>query len=220
MFRDRFEAGLLLAEALGSCASDACLLAIPRGGIEVGHAMSVRLQRPLDVIIPRKIASPENPELAIGAMTLDGSIEINYELVSKLGLSEADIEELVRPVRTEISRRLRLYRGDQPSPRLQGIEVILIDDGLATGYTMMAAIKSASREQPRRLIVTVPVSPASTCEHLRGMVDELVVLHEAHESCFAVSAFYAHFRDLPDEELVKLLRDRALPAQKSAQFKA
>jgi putative phosphoribosyl transferase len=213
MFRDRFEAGLLLAETLGSCASDACLLAIPRGGIEVGHAMSVRLKRPLDVIIPRKIASQENPELALGAMTLDGSIEINQELVGKLGLSEDDIEELVRPVRSEIGRRLHLYRGDRPRPQLKGSEVILIDDGLATGYTMMAAIKSVSREHPRRLIVTVPVSPASTCEHVRAMVDQLVVLHEAHESCFAVSAFYSNFRDLPDEDLVKLLRDRTLSAQ-------
>jgi putative phosphoribosyl transferase len=217
MFHDRFEAGLLLAEALGSCAPDACLLAIPRGGIEVGHAMSLRLNRPLDVIIPRKIVAPENPELAVGAMTLDGSIEINHELVAKLGLSESDIEELVQPVRAEIGRRLRLYRGEQSGPRLEGREVILIDDGLATGYTMMAAIKSVSREHPRRLVVAVPVSPISTCEHLRSLVDEVVVLHEADESCFAVSAFYNNFRDLPDEELVKLLHNRTLPAHRSAQ---
>ena len=220
MFHDRFEAGLLLAEALGCCASDACLLAIPRGGIEVGHAMSLRLKRPLDVIIPRKIVSPENPELAVGAMTLDGSIEMNHELVATLGLTESDIEEWVHPVRAEIGRRLRLYRGDQPSPRLEGREVILIDDGLATGYTMMVAIKSVSREHPRRLVVAVPVSPASTCEYLRSMVDEVVVLHQAHESCFAVSAFYTNFRDLPDEELVKILHGRTLSAHKSAQSKA
>ena len=217
MFLDRFEAGFRLAEALGSCDSDACLLAIPRGGIEVGHAMSLCLKRPLDVIIPRKIVSPENPELALGAMTLDGSIEMNRELVARLGLKEADIEELVLPVRAEISRRLRLYRGGQPSPQLEGREVILIDDGLATGYTMMAAIKSVCREHPRRLVVAVPVSPASTCEHLRPLVDELVVLHQAHESCFAVSAFYSNFRDLRDEELVKLLHDRTSATQKSAQ---
>jgi putative phosphoribosyl transferase len=220
MFSDRFEAGLLLAEAVGSCASDACLLAIPRGGIEVGHAMSLQLKRPLDVIIPRKIVLPEDPELALGAMTLDGSIEMNRELVTRLGLTESDIEELVRPVRAEISRRLRLYRGEQASPQLEDREVILIDDGLATGYTMMAAIKSVSRERPRRVVVAVPVSPASTCEHLRSMVDDVVVLHQAHESCFAVSAFYANFRDLPDEELVKLLHSTTLPAHKSAQSKS
>jgi putative phosphoribosyl transferase len=220
MFRDRFEAGILLAQALGSCASDACLLAIPRGGIEVGHAMALHLQRPLDVIIPRKIVSPENPELAVGAMTLDGSIEINRELVARLGLTDSDIEELVLPVRAEIGRRLRLYRGEQPSPQLEGREVILIDDGLATGYTMMAAIKSVARERPRRLIVAVPVSPASTCEHLRSLVDEVVVLHQAHQICFAVSAFYTNFRDLPDEELVKLLHDRPAPAHKAAQSKS
>jgi len=221
MFRDRFEAGMLLAQALGSCASDACLLAIPRGGIEVGYAMALHLERPLDVIIPRKIVSPENPELAVGAMTLDGSIEINHELVARLGLRDSDIEELVLPVRAEIDRRLRLYRGEQPSPQLEGREVILIDDGLATGYTMMAAIKSVAREHPRRLIVAVPVSPGSTCEHLRSLVDELVVLHQAHQICFAVSAFYKNFRDLPDEELVKLLHHQAVPAtHKAAQSKS
>ena len=219
MFLDRFEAGLLLGEAVGSCDSDACLLAIPRGGIEVGHAMALRLKRTLDVIIPRKIVLPEDPELALGAMTLDGSIEMNRELVEKLGLTASDIEELVRPVRAEISRRLRLYRGEQASPQLEGREVILIDDGLATGYTMMAAIKSVSREHPRRLVVAVPVSPASTCEHLRSFVDAVVVLHQARESCFAVSAFYTNFRDLPDEELVKLLHHRTPPAYKSAQSK-
>jgi len=217
MFHDRFEAGVLLAEALGSCSSDACLLAIPRGGIEVGHAMSRRLKLPLDIVIPRKIVSPENPELALGAMTLDGSIEVNHELVARLGLTESDIEELIGPVRSEIARRLRLYRGVQPNPRLEGREVILIDDGLATGYTMIAAIKSVSRERARRLVVAVPVSPASTCEHLRSMVDDVVVLHQAHEAWFAVSSFYRHFRDLPDEELVHLLHERPRPAQKAAQ---
>src|SRR5262245_10648800 len=217
MFHDRFEAGLLLAESFGTCAPDACLLAIPRGGIEVGYAISLQLRRTLDVIIPRKIVSPENPELAVGAMTLDGGIELNDALIAKLGLSEADIEQLVRPVRAEIGRRLLLYRGEQPAPQLAGQEVILIDDGLATGYTMMAAIKSVSRERPRRVVVAVPVSPASTCEHLRSVVDKVIVLHQAHESCFAVSAFYKNFRDLTDEELVRLLRGSASPAQKSAQ---
>lgn len=216
MFHDRFEAGLLLAEALGACAADACLLAIPRGGIEVGHAMSLQLKRPLDVIIPRKIVLPENPELALGATTLDGSIEINYELVARLGLTEADIEELVRPALAEIGRRLSQYRSEKPAPQLEGREVILIDDGLATGYTMMAAIKSVSRERPRRVVVAVPVSPVSTSEHLRSMVDEVVVLHDAHESCFAVSAFYANFRDLPDDELVRILHERTPPGQRSA----
>ncbi|MCI0620461.1 MAG: phosphoribosyltransferase [Acidobacteria bacterium] len=220
MFRNRFEAGLQLAEALRNCSFDASLLAIPRGGIEVGHAVALHLKRPLDVIIPRKIASPENPELAVGAVTLDGSVEINRELVEKLGLTASDMEELLLPARAEIGRRLRLYRGDQPSPRLEGREVILIDDGLATGYTMMAAIKSVWREHPRRVVVAVPVSPESTYEHLRPMVDEVIVLHLARESFFAVSAFYHNFRDLPDEELIRLLHECNPPTQKSAQSNA
>jgi putative phosphoribosyl transferase len=218
MFRNRHEAGLQLAELLEARRrDDPFLLAIPRGGIEVGCPVARRLNRPLDVIIPRKITSPDNPELAIGAVTLHGSIEINSDLVQKLGLSSADLEELVAPARVEIDRRLRLYRGDQPSPTLQGRDVILIDDGLATGYTMIAAIKSVQRENPRSVTVAVPVSPASTCEHLRPLVDDMVVLHVALETFFAVSAFYNNFRDLNDEALVQLLAECNVPVRKAAQ---
>jgi putative phosphoribosyl transferase len=208
MFKNRHEAGSKLAELLEAYSTqEARLLAIPRGGIEVGYPIALRLKELLDVIIPRKIPSPDNPELAIGAVTLDGSIEVNQELVEDLGLTPSDVKELVRPVQFEIERRLAAYRGSKPAPTLRGKNVILIDDGLATGYTMMAAIKSVRLESPERVIVAVPVSPKSTYERLKELADELVVIHLAHDGLFAVSAFYDDFRDLRDEELIRLLKN-------------
>lgn len=208
MFKNRHEAGSKLAELLEAYSTqEARLLAIPRGGIEVGYPIALRLKELLDVIIPRKIPSPDNPELAIGAVTLDGSIEVNQELVEDLGLTPSDVKELVRPVQFEIERRLAAYRGSKPAPTLRGKNIILIDDGLATGYTMMAAIKSVRLESPERVVVAVPVSPKSTYERLKELADELVVIHLAHDGLFAVSAFYDDFRDLRDEELVRLLKN-------------
>jgi putative phosphoribosyl transferase len=208
MFKNRPEAGAKLAELLQAYqVQETCLLAIPRGGIEVGYPVALRMKEPLDVIIPRKIPSPGNPELAIGAVTLDGSIEANQEMIEDLGLTSTDLKELVRPVQLEIKRRLAAYRESKPDPVLRGKNVILIDDGLATGYTMMAAIKSVRRECPERVIVAVPVSPKSTYVRLKGLADELMVIHLEPDGPFAVSAFYEDFRDLPDDELVRLLKD-------------
>jgi putative phosphoribosyl transferase len=208
MFKNRFDAGSQLSELLKKfLGTKSCLLAIPRGGIEVGYPIALSLKRPLDVIIPRKIPSPDNPELAIGAVTIDGGIEINQVLVEDLGLAEDDVKECILRVQLEIKRRLALYRGNKPSLDLQGQNVILIDDGLATGYTMMAGIKSVRRESPSQIIVAVPVSPRSTYERVRELVDELVVCHLAQDHFFAVSAFYENFQDLSDEELVHLLHE-------------
>jgi len=206
MFKNRFEAGSQLAELLEDYArKETCLLAIPRGGIQIGHPIAQHLKKPLDVIIPRKIPCPDNPELALGAVTIDGEIDINQQLVAELGLTLGDIERLTSPVQAEIRRRLAVYRGNKPSPDLRGKNVILIDDGLATGYTMMAGIKSVRRESPERVVVAVPVSPASTYERVHESVDELVVLHLGPDRFFAVSSFYENFRDLSDEQLVQLL---------------
>jgi len=218
MFANRFEAGIRLAQRLEPYRRpETLLLAIPRGGIEVAHPIALRLKRPLDVIIPRKIVLPDAPELALGAVTFDGNVEINRQLAEKLDLSSADVDELVRPALVEIERRLHLYRGESTSPQLKGKDVILIDDGLATGYTMMAAVRSVRSENPSHVVVAVPVSPESTCEHLEPMVDDLVVLHRAKESFFAVGAHYDNFHDLSDEELVRLLKESNIVSQASGQ---
>ena len=120
-------------------------------------------------------------------------------------MSRDDVQKLITPIQVEIKRRLAVYRGNKPGPGLHGKNVILIDDGLATGYTMMAGIKSVRRESPERVVVAVPVSPASTYERVHESVDELVVLHLGPDRFFAVSSFYENFRDLSDEQLVQLL---------------
>jgi predicted phosphoribosyltransferase len=171
----------------------------------------------MDVIIPRKVTFPDNPELAIGAVTFDGGVEIDHVLVDKLRLTPADLEQLAFPARLEIERRLKLYRGARPGPQLGGRDIILIDDGLATGYTMKAAVRSVLRENPRRVVIAVPVSPASTCEQLRALVDQVVVLHLAQESFFAVGSFYDNFTDQPENELIRMLSESHAPAQRSAQ---
>lgn len=206
MFKSRFEAGSQLARKLEQYAnSEIELLAIPRGGIEVGHPIALALRRPLDVIVPRKIPCPENPELAIGAVTFDGGIEIDEKLVRELDLSESDVRKLAHSVQEDIERRLTLYRGNKPRPQLHSKPVMLIDDGLATGYTMIAGIKSVRQDAPSRLTVAVPVSPGTTYERIRELVDDLIVLHVARDPLFAVSGFYDNFRDLRGEELIKLL---------------
>jgi putative phosphoribosyl transferase len=218
MFANRLEAGIQLAGLLESHNTpETLLLAIPRGGIEVAYPVALQLKKPLDVVIPRKIVLPENPELALGAVTFDGNVEINQQLVEKFDLSPSDVDELVGPARLEIERRLGLYRGQKPSPRLKDRDIILIDDGLATGYTMMAAIKSVRAENPRQIIVAVPVSPTSTCERLQPLVDQIVVLHRAEETFFAVGAYYDRFNDLADTELVRLLQESNSFSQRSVQ---
>ena len=198
--------------------SETRLLAIPRGGIEVGNPIALSLQLPLDVIVSRKIPCPNNPELAIGAVTIDGDIELDKKLVAELGLSEADVQELIQEVEREIEHRLKLYGCGRARPQLRGKPVILIDDGLATGHTMIAGIKSVLEESPSRVIVAVPVSPQNTYERVRQLVDEMIVLHITHNLLFAVSAFYENFRDLHDDELVQLLEEcnRRFPQSISA----
>jgi putative phosphoribosyl transferase len=218
MFANRFAAGVQLAQFLEPYSTEeTVLLAVPRGGIQVAYPIALRLKKPLDVIIPRKIALPEYPELALGAVTFDGGVDLNQELVDKFNLSSADVEALVRPAVAEIRRRLLLYRGQKPPVVLAGHDVILIDDGLATGYTMIAAIRSVRNNIPRRITVAVPVSPSSTCDHIRTLVDQLVVLEHPTESSFAVGAYYSDFRDLPDEELVRLLNESFPISQSTAQ---
>ncbi|MEW5974749.1 MAG: phosphoribosyltransferase family protein [Acidobacteriota bacterium] len=211
-FPGRIEAGRELAPLLERYGPDSpVLLAIPRGGIEVAYPVALHLKAPLDVIIPRKIPSPDNPELALGAVMLDGSIELNQALLNDLGLSESDVQDLIRPVQLEIRRRFEVYRGSRPFPDLKQRTVVLIDDGLATGYTMMAGIRSVQRAGPAKVVVAVPVSPESTFERMRPLVDDLVVISLGSSRCFAVSAFYQVFVDRTDSELVAMLNQANLP---------
>jgi putative phosphoribosyl transferase len=206
LFADRVDAGKRLAQALKAhVGKDAVVLAIPRGGVVVGYEVAKALALSLDVIIPRKIGAPKNPELAIGAMTEDGTILLDGRLVDYLSVSQEYIEEESEAQKAEIHRRLRLYRGDIPYPSLKGREVILIDDGIATGSTMKAALASVRKRGAKSVIIAIPVGPPSTIRELEKEADRVVCLH-APEVFYAIGQFYGDFTQTQDEEVIRLLK--------------
>jgi putative phosphoribosyl transferase len=206
LFADRVDAGKRLAQALRAhVGKDAVVLAIPRGGVVVGYEVAKALALSLDVIIPRKIGAPNNPELAIGAMTEDGTILLDGRLVDYLSVSQEYIEEESEAQKAEIHRRLRLYRGNIPYPSLKGREVILIDDGIATGSTMKAALASVRKRGAKSVIIAIPVGPPSTIRELEKEADRVVCLH-APEAFYAIGQFYGDFTQTQDEEVIRLLK--------------
>lgn len=206
-FRDRLDAGHQLAKALEAYrGQDVIVLGIPRGGVTTAYPIAEQLQAELDIIIPRKLPLPWSPEAGFGAITEDGTIVLNEAMVSQVGLSPAEIEVIARRVRREVQRRVKEYRGACPAPDLNGRIVILVDDGLATGYTMLAAIQSVKKHAPARVVVAVPCSPASTLESVRPLVDDLVCLIAPDTLSFAVANFYQDFHDMSDGEVKKLLQ--------------
>lgn len=205
-FRDRREAGRLLAEKLSFLKGkeNLLVLAIPRGGVVVGSEVAKALDAPLDVYITRKIGAPYNPELAIGAIASDGTLILDRSLASRLGVSEEYIKAQSAREQEEIERRIRKYRGDQPSPVLEGKRVILVDDGIATGATIEATIDALQKTGLEELILAVPVGPRETIERLKRKVDRLICLH-APEIFWAVGSFYHTFDQTSDEEVIALL---------------
>src|SRR4030065_1075040 len=206
LFKDRVEAGKHLASALRSFAGkDAIVLAIPRGGVVVGFEIARVLGLPLDVIIPRKIGAPDNPELAIGAMTEDGTVILDESLISYLGVPEGYVKEESYRQKLEIERRLKLYRGEVPYPTLRNRDVILVDDGIATGSTMKAALASTRKRGAKSVIVAIPVGPPSTIRELAQEADHAICLHTP-ESFQAIGQFYEDFAQTSDEEVKSLLK--------------
>ncbi len=205
VFRDRTEAGRLLAgELLGYRGEDVLVLALPRGGVPVAAAIARELSAELDVIIPRKIGAPGDPELAIGAVGPGGLVVLNEDLVRVLRVPDAYISRAAADARHEIERRMSLYRGRRQPPRIRGRTVILVDDGVATGYTMLAAIRGLKEEAPARLVVAIPVAPPDSISSLRQAVDDLVVL-STPTPFFAVGQFYAAFDQVSDAEVRETL---------------
>lgn len=206
-FRDRREAGQLLALELEKYGSaNPIVLAIPRGGVVIGAEVAASLDCLLDLIVPRKLGSPFNPELAIGAVVKDGSTYLNRDTIAYIGVSQGYIEEEKKKQVVEIERRLKKYRGDRPEPNIKDETVILTDDGVATGATIRAAIRSIRSQEPEKLVVAVPVGPADTIEELKSEVDEVVCLY-APEVFYAVGGFYAFFEQTTDNEVVELLKE-------------
>jgi putative phosphoribosyl transferase len=202
LFRDRSDAGRILAERLlGYQCLDSVVLAIPRGGVPVGFEIAQKLNALFDVIIPRKIPIPWNPEAGFGAITDDGTTVLNEAMVRSLGLREDEIRVAVDVVREEIMRRKAAYRDDLPEPKLTGRAVILVDDGLASGYTMLAAIQSIRKQRPSSVVVAVPVASSAAARMIAGEVDRLVAMIISERLPFAVASFYAQWRDVTDEEI-------------------
>ncbi|NIM46277.1 MAG: phosphoribosyltransferase, partial [Nitrososphaeria archaeon] len=166
IYRDRLHAGLLLAKRLEGYVgdTDVCLLAIPAGGVPIGYATAKELHTSLDIIVVRKIQIPWNPEAGFGAVTWNGETILNKPLVRQLGLNEALIDEAVSKTREIIEERVRRFRGGRPPPDLREKTIILVDDGLASGFTMLAAAKSVKKENPRATIVAVPTASLSAVE--------------------------------------------------------
>ncbi|MBM4464246.1 MAG: phosphoribosyltransferase [Chloroflexi bacterium] len=207
-FRDRQEAGQLLARVLIFLKGkqDVIVLGIPRGGVVVAAEVAKAIGAPLDVYITRKIGAPYNPELAIGAIAGSGEVVLDAGLIGSLGVSPEYVQDETERQRREIERRLRKYRGDQPAQELEGKTVLLVDDGIATGATTLAAIRALKKQKLAELILAVPVGPPDVVARLRGEVDRLVCL-DTPQFFWAVGAFYEVFDQTSDEEVVRLLRE-------------
>ncbi len=207
-FRDRTEAGRLLAEQLKEYAnrSDVLVLALPRGGAPVGYEVARALNAPLDVLIVRKLGAPGQEELALGAIASGGVRIINEDVLPFLSLTEEEIERIVAREQSELERREKLYRGDRPAPDARGKIVILVDDGIATGASMRSAVEAIRRQQPAKLIIVAPVAARSTCEEFNREADhETCVCLETPEPFFAVGLWYEDFAQTTDDEVRELL---------------
>ncbi len=206
VFHDRVDAGKKLADKLSQYRSkDVVVLAIPRGGVVVGFEVAGDLGAPLSVIVPRKMGAPGNPELAIGAVTEEGDTYIDSIIVESLGVTQAYIDEVKQEEVEEIKRRMKTYVGDKQRPEIQGKIVILVDDGIATGATMKAAIRTVRRHGPAEVVVAVPVAPPETIESLKELADSVVCL-ETPSFFYAIGQFYREFDQVSDTEVIRLLR--------------
>jgi len=208
-FRDRTEAGQLLAAKLAPYAQrpDVLVLALPRGGVPVAYEVARAVGAPLDVYLVRKLGVPGHEELAMGAIATGGVRVLNEAVVDALHIPPATIDAVAAAEQRELARRERLYRGTRPAPDVRGRTVILVDDGLATGATMRAAVAALRQQQPARIVVAVPIAAPSTCDELRAEVDEIVCAITP-EPFYAVGLWYEDFAPPTDDEIRTLL-DRA-----------
>ncbi len=180
------------------------VLALPRGGVPVGYEVAKQLSAPLDVFVVRKLGVPGYEELAMGAIASGGVLVLNQEVVKQLGLSQSVINAIASKEREELARRERLYRGDRPPVEVVGRTVILVDDGLATGSTMRAAVAGLKARGPSRIIIGVPIAVPSTCKELASEVDDIVCAITP-EPFYAVGVWYSDFSQTTDEEVRELL---------------
>lgn len=205
-YTDRTEAGRTLAQSMDHYAGrdDVLILALPRGGVPVAVELARALHAPVDLMIVRKLGVPGHEELAMGAVATGGGWVTNRDVVRSLNIDDQTIHRELERQRREIDHRQRLYRGDRPPPDLAGKCVILVDDGLATGSTMRAALRAARQQDPARLLAVVPVAPPEAIRILELDADEVICPLQPPQF-FAVSQWYQHFPQTSDEEVSRLL---------------
>ncbi len=210
IFQDRSDAGRALAARLAQYAgrSDVLVLALPRGGVPVGYEIAQALHLALDLFVVRKLGTPGQPELAMGAVASGGVLVINRDVVEALGIPDSMVREAAVAEQQELERRERQYRGERPPIDARGRTVILVDDGLATGSTMRAAAAALLRMGAARIVVAVPVAAPPTCEQLRAEVDELICA-DTPEPFLAVGQWYRDFSQTTDDEVRELLERAA-----------
>jgi putative phosphoribosyl transferase len=221
IFNDRTEAGQELARHLTKYANrpDVIVLGVPRGGVPVAFEVAKALRVPLDVFVLRKLGVPGHEELAFGAIGSGGVRVLDSDIVRRLGLSDFVIERVTTAEKQELRRRERAYRGGRPPLDVSGLIVILVDDGIATGSSIRAAIRALRQMKPARIVIATPVAPASTCDRLRFEVDELICA-EMPEPFYGVGQFYADFSEVSDEEVNDLLSQASRKLGDPVQHKA
>ena len=206
IFRDRVDAGKQLAAQLAFLKDqpNIIVLGIPRGGVVVAAEVAQTLNAPLDIFLAHKIGAPFNPELAIGAVTSNGDVLLDDVLVRQLRLSQKEIARAVEQQRAEMTQRLETFRQDRPPLDVKNKTVVLIDDGVATGSTVLASLRALRKQNPARLILAIPVGPSDTLERLSRECDQLIVL-DMPEPFYAVGRFYRQFEQTSDAEVIALL---------------
>lgn len=221
-FENRQQAGRLLAHELSryAHADNVIVLGIPRGGVPIAFEIAKELNAPLDIFLSRKLGVPGQEELAFGAIAAGDGRFLDRQVIEAAGITPEEIDQITRATTEKLQERAQLYRSGRPPALIEGRTVILVDDGIATGASIYAAICALREMKPRSLIVAVPVAPKSTCNWLRQYTDELVALHTpAH--FYAVGQFYREFSQISDDEVVALLKEadsrfaNRVPAQDS-----
>ena len=206
VFENRHDAGRQLAAKLGEYRDrPVVVLAIPNSGVPVALEVADALRAELDLVICRKVPLLLSPEGSLGAAADDGTVILNEGAVRRLGLSRQKLEDEINKVRTEIKQRSLLYKGDRPIIRVSGKTVIIIDDGLASGFTMMTAVESVRHRQPREVIVAVPVASAIAVKQLERVADRVITCVTGFMPKFYVSDFYRYWHDLSDDDILRYL---------------
>ena len=208
VFKDRYHAGELLSQKLREYRrdKDAYILAIPAGGVQVAVKISENLEIPLDVVVTRKLHIPWNREAGFGALSWNGMTFLNEPLVESIGLTQEEIDQCRAEEQKAIDRRLRLFRGDRPFPDLNNKTAIIVDDGLASGFSMLTTLKALKNTELKEIVVAVPTAPVSAIELIKPLADRIICLNIRYGPIFAVADAYKEWYDLIDDDVIKILK--------------